>query len=228
MVCPYATNVKGAVAYCTIINKKVSTLKYPCKGNYKRCSIYARRPVKKAGKEPQKPKAPKAEAPQVQTEKRQEEPKPIPVEPKIEARPTLTPVQQRKEASVKIKWRPGKAICDSLLLAVLVSMAEAVGVVKGTYRDLEGKLLSLHTNGSFIFIVGRVDKIRVRMVYSSGYVFSMMAEQDGNTICGQDALKLIEPITEKILDLVLYSVSWSSLDKWGDELKKDLEKARKQ
>ncbi|MCE4605022.1 MAG: hypothetical protein F7C08_00585 [Desulfurococcales archaeon] len=227
MVCPYATNVKGAVAYCTIINKKVSTLKYPCKGNYKRCSIYARRPVKKPAKEIQKPKV---EAPPVPAEPRQEETKPIIAEPpKVEPKEPVAPVQQRREVSTtKIQWRPGKAICDSLLLAVLVSVAEAVGVVRGSYRDLEGKLLSLHTNGSFIFIVGRVDKTRVRMVYSSGYVFSMMAEQDGNTICGQDALKQLEPITDRILDLVLYSVSWSSLDKWGDELKKDLEKARKQ
>ena len=48
MACPYAKYIKGAVAYCILLNKKVSTMRYPCKGNYRRCPVYIRRGQRQA------------------------------------------------------------------------------------------------------------------------------------------------------------------------------------
>ncbi len=219
MACPYAANIKGAVAYCKILNKKVSTLKYPCKGNYKRCPVYIRRPI---------------EIKPVQKIQEEVKPEESIEKPVIEEKPKVTPVVQKpvaqptpsevKTVNRNIKWKPGKAICDTLLLTLLVTVSETIGIVKGSYRDLEEKLLEVGTNGSFVFIVGNIDAFKVKFTYSSKLVFSLMAERDGNQLCGEDALKEIEPLEKRRFDLVLYSVSWSSLGEWGSMLRKDLDK----
>ncbi len=226
MVCPYASRIKGAVAYCTILNKKVSTLRYPCKGNYKRCPIYARRPVKIEKEE-------KVATPSIAEEK----PVAIPAQPRQQ--PTIETVPETSKAVAKeesiperpqlrIKLYPGGNICDSILLALLVSVAEAIGVFKGKYNELEEKLLSIGTNGAFVFAAGKADEYRIRFAYSRNTIFSIMVEVDGTQKCGNEAIEIITPLDRKDFDLVLYSVSWNDLGSWGNELKKDLENALKQ
>lgn len=42
-LCPYAKGVKGTIVHCELAGRKVSSLKYPCKGRYQACPIYRAR-----------------------------------------------------------------------------------------------------------------------------------------------------------------------------------------
>ena len=219
--------MKGVVAYCNIARKKVSMLKYPCRGNYKRCPIYIRRPISAVERREEKPKI--EEVRQAKPVLREEKPTVIQQSKPVE-RAEIKPSIGRESVEVveaKITWRPGDALCDSLLMAFMVTIAETIGVIRGDYNMVEEKLISIPTDGSFILAVGRVDNSRVRFTYSNKIIFSMMVEKDGVQECGKKALEYIKPVSDKIYDLVLYNISWNSLGGWANQLKKDLDNALK-
>ncbi len=68
MVCPYAKSIKGVIVECAAAGRKVSALRYPCRGRYQNCPIYrkakereraaAARSQGQARVEAEKPKAP--------------------------------------------------------------------------------------------------------------------------------------------------------------------------
>ena len=251
MACPHAKTIKGAVAYCSIIKKKVSTLKFPCKGDYRRCPIYVRaKPQVEAAQESKPVEPPKAEkreeapkpvkhasqpapvkAEEKSVEAREEEtPKPAstaptskePAKVKQESKPEKPPEKPVAKGSSRIAWQPGGALCDSMVIALLLVSSKSVGTYKGGYDGLEDMLKKMESNGVFYYIAGDVDNWRVRFTYANMKVFGLSVEKNGQLICGDEALKLIQPLEEKNFDVVIYSVSWDDLGPAAEKLRKSL------
>ncbi len=250
MACPHAKTIKGAVAYCGIVKKKVSTLKFPCKGDYRRCPIYVRaKPQVGTAEESEPSQPPKAE-------KREEAPKPIGqtaktasarteekgVEPHEEApkpesivadlgKPVESDHEQKTEKPIekpavmetsRIIWQPGGALCDSMVIALLLVSSKSIGTYRGGYDGLEDLLKKMETNGVFYYVAGDVDSWRVRFTYANMKVFGLSVEKDGQLICGDEALRLIQPLEEKNFDVVIYSVSWDDLGPAAEKLRSSL------
>lgn len=250
MACPHAKTIKGAVAYCNVVKKKVSTLKFPCKGDYRRCPIYVRarqqieverEPTQETRQQakPQEPATKPAEEPLKPAEARKEEttgpPQPAAakyapiaeqaskpketVEKPIEEKPT---VEKPAAKPARIIWQPGGALCDSMVIALLLVSSKSIGTYKGGYDGLEEMLKGMETNGIFYYIAGDVDSLRVRFTYANMKVFGLSVEKDGRLICGDEALQILQPIEKRKFDVVIYSVSWDDVGPVVDKLRKHL------
>jgi hypothetical protein len=202
VVCPYAKNIRGTIAFCTLINKKVSTLRFPCKGNYTRCPIYQRYATAAAP-------APSPGAPQ---------PPSVEKEEKARAAPPTPP--PRKAGPVA---RPSEALCDSLVLAALITSGSA----EDRYRDSVNGLLDYlkrkySGTDKLVFVVGSLaDGTTMRLLAWKGkLVYSF--ERDGTPICGEDSEKLFKEVGSSSIDAIIYSVEWENIPLWGDLIRKEL------
>ncbi len=216
MACPYAKNIRGTVAYCSLLGKKVSTLRFPCKGNYKRCPIYIRYSGRQRAPERRaKPQTPPPET--VQTpQPRKETPAQA---PQIEASTARTVAEERPASTGNIK--PSEVLCDSLILAALLASGTLVDRYNGDFAGLLSTLNAKHAGGELIFIVGHLGSYSLRALYRSGklvYAF----ESNGVTICGADAEKLLEDNINMPLDAILYKVEWENIPLWRDTIVKEL------
>ncbi|MCE4599662.1 MAG: hypothetical protein F7C81_05635 [Desulfurococcales archaeon] len=231
MPCPYAQDVRGAVAYCQLARRKVSTLRFPCKGNYRVCPIYVRLAhIAQAGESYQRREQPPARPAQRQVA--QETPQQQPAQARVERVEQPRPPEIEKprekveeEAPPKktVEWGSGEAICDSLILALLISAASTLDVYRGDYQGLVNKLLELDTDPqSFLLLVGTLNGATVRATYKDYKVFSIMAEVEGETLCGGKALEELGSVKERKFDLVIYRVRWDALGGWKEYLLKEL------
>ena len=215
MVCPYAKQIRGTIALCSLINRKVSTLRYPCKGNYRRCPIYNRYaaaretlPSEATEAKPAKEIASLGEARQ-QTVKEKVAP---------EAAPSRIEV---KAKSWKDLFKPSEALCDSLILASLTVSGKAVGIYRGSLSGLVKDIQKYLKEGEFLLVVGDIGGYRARILFM-GELARFAFEKDGNPICGEDASKVLEEVAESTIDAVVYSVRLEDIPLWKDRILKEL------
>lgn len=221
MACPYAEQIKGTIAKCSLLNRKVSTMRYPCKGNYRRCPVYIRRAAQRETVRealPEQPAKPKVEerppapvAPSIQEERES---------PRVEER--VEKVEARREAEVTRPvanvFKPSKALCDSLVLASLTVSSKAEGIYRGPLSGLVNELKNRLTDDIILFVVGDYRDYKIRLLFKGGTARYSL-EKGGNPICGDDAEKILEEIglNEK-LDGVIYSVKLSDIPLWKDQI----------
>ncbi len=227
MACPYAKYIKGTIAYCTLLNKKVSTLRYPCKGNYRRCPIYVRRARRQR-------EAPRQEQAQPQVEARQAQQPATPPSPQAEA-PRAEPVQPASQPStpassqvqpgavrVPSAVEPSEALCDSLVLASLIAASNAVATYRGPLRNLIIEASKYLGGEGFLFIVGRLQGgLNVRMLYA-GRIATFAFERQLQPVCGEEAVHLLSQLAGEQVDAVIYRVDWNSIPLWKDRIAKEL------
>ena len=197
MACPYAKNIKGTIAYCELIRKKVSTLRFPCKGNYKRCPIYAR-----------------------YTARRHEAPAP---QPRVEAPAKKTVEAEAQPVKRGIKIKPSEALCDSLILAALLTSGSASETFRGTLNDLIKWLESEKGESeSLNFLVGTIDSYSFRGLYRK-MTLTYMFEKSGKPYCGDEASELFDKLKDSTLDIMIYTIEWESIPLWKETIIKELE-----
>ena len=224
MACPYAKYIKGTIAYCTLLNKKVSTLRYPCKGNYRRCPIYVRRARRQR-------EAPRQEQAQPQVEARQAQQPATPPSPQAEA-PRLEPAKpapqpaspQAQPGAVRVPSavEPSEALCDSLVLASLIAASNAVATYRGPLRNLIIEASKYLGGEGFLFIVGRLQGgLNVRMLYA-GRIATFAFERQLQPVCGEEAVHLLSQLAGEQVDAVIYRVDWNSIPLWKDRIAKEL------
>ncbi len=230
MACPYAKYIKGAVAFCTLLNKKVSTMRYPCKGNYRRCPVYLRRGQRQAPPArpreeaaPQPPARPAPETPQ-QPAQQARPPEPARVE---EPAPAPAPRPAQSPGSVGAArppsaLRPSEALCDSLVLASLLAASEGVGKYVGPLIDLFPEAGKYTGGEGFVFAVGRVAGYSIRILYA-GRVATYAFEKDLQPICGDEAEALLKKLLNEKVDAIVYRVDWDRVPLWRDRIKEELE-----
>ncbi len=197
MACPYAKNLKGTIAYCELIRKKVSTLRFPCKGNYRRCPIYAR-----------------------YTARKREVPAP---QPRVEAPVEKTVAAEAEPVKRGIRIKPSEVLCDSLILAALLTSGSASETFRATLSELVKWLeTEKGESESLNFLVGTIDSYSFRGLYRK-LTLTYMFEQSGRPYCGEEASKLFEKLKDSTLDIIIYTIDWESIPLWKETIIKELE-----
>ncbi len=202
MACPYAKSIRGLVVYCAAINKKVSSLRYPCKGDYTRCPIYRRAIRAKARAEATR-KPEKAEKPVVVVERAEAAPRAEqPVAPAGPA--TAAPVAAATEntASTGTGAGPveaeetegvvvgdGRAACDSLVVAELLISSQYIRAKNGSPKEIiEEVVVESREAENPLFFTGDIRGVgRLRGLAFKGRVTSLYLEKAGEKHCGGDA-----------------------------------------
>ncbi len=197
MTCPYAKNIKGTIAYCDLLKKKVSTLRFPCKGNYKRCPIYARYTARKRA----------APAPPIAEESVITERKP----------------EAKVEKKAKLLLKPSDALCDSLILASLLTSGKAEDRFRGTLSELVDKLEKEKLESDQLyFIIGTIESYSFRAVFRNK-TLTYMFEKSGATICGDEAKALFAELKNTIVDAIVYVIKLEEIPLWKETILKELE-----
>jgi len=207
VACPYAKKIRGTVAFCSIINKKVSTLRYPCRGNYKRCPIYVRYRARAAAPSA----APAEETPQAQPAQPSQAP----------AKRTPAPAAPTPAPAGGPSVKPSKSLCDSLILAALITSARATDRFTGPLRDAV-RVLADKTRGNnkLLFFVGQVGGMSVRMLAHKGVVVYAF-ERGGSPLCESSAAEAFEQNSEARVDGILYEIKWEDIPLWRDSIIKE-------
>lgn len=230
MACPYAEQIKGTIAKCSLLNKKVSTMRYPCKGNYRRCPVYIRRGVQRELPKPVEETTPKQEAPPTPAPpptprvKKPEAPAPrVEKQPVKVERPSEKPVEMVKPKPAPVEsFKPSKALCDSLILASLTVSSKAEGIYRGPLNDLLDQLRSHLSDDTILLVVGDYDEYKIRLLFK-GKSARYSLEKGGQPICGDEARELLEKLgLEKKLDGVIYSVKLSDIPLWKEQILEEL------
>ncbi len=211
MACPYAKYIKGTIAYCTLLDKKVSTLRYPCKGNYRRCPIYVRR----AGRAP-RPRQEQAARREAEAQAREAPSRASQQAPAPAPAPRPAPA-----AAAPGEVRPSEALCDSLVLASLIAGSRALATYRGPLSGLLAEASRHVGEGGFLFIVGRVAGYQVRLLYA-GKTATYAFEKDLQPVCGDDARGLWERLRGENVDAVIYSVEWERVPLWREQIAREL------
>ena len=199
MACPYARDIRGAVAYCSLLGRKVSTLRYPCKGRYQRCPVYRARAPREAVEAIQPPTPPKpteekpvaeearpveAEAPEAQAPSEATVEAPVAETPREEVQP-----REAEAAEEARRWRVESLVeqaCDALVQASLVAFAEANNVFSGSLEEL--LTLSTDYEGRVVYFRGRVGEKEVGLlVYRGILIGAHSTEPGGGIACGEKA-----------------------------------------
>ncbi len=218
MVCPYAKQIRGSIAICTLINRKVSTLRYPCKGNYRRCPIYLRyaaRTVEAPRRvEREEIVKPGERAPPARVERVEE--KPPTISPGGEARPIPT-----RERGV---FRPSESLCDSLILASLTVASKPIGIARGKISDLVERAREHVREESIVFILGDIGGYRMRLLYM-GTLATYSFEKEGRAFCGEEAEKIFNSVKDEEFDGIYYTVKLSDIPLWRESILKELGKS---
>jgi hypothetical protein len=194
----------------------VSTLRYPCKGNYRRCPIYQRYAAARPPATPleieEKPPQPPA-------------PKPAPVEEKTreeerrEAPRPETPVAPAQRGARL--FRPSKSLCDSLVLASLTVAAQPLGIARGKLEDVLESARQYLEEGSLIFILGDIDGYRMRVLFAGNFA-TYSFERGGTPICGDEAENIFEEVKDSVFDGIYYKVKLSDIPLWKDAILEEL------
>ena len=219
VACPYAKSIRGTVSHCSLVNKKVSTLRYPCKGNYRRCPIYIRYGARAArpAARPRQQAQPRRE--QVEAQSRQA----AAPQPAAQAAPSVN-VREAPPAprgtTARGELRPSEALCDSLILASLTVAGRSIGVYRGPLEGLVRELEGKYERGKFVFVVGTVGGYKFRALYAGGVVTYSFAREA--PICGQDAEKLLGQLRGEYLDAVLYEIDWNNIPLWRDRIASEI------
>ncbi len=224
MVCPYAKQIRGSIAFCQLIRKKVSTLRYPCKGNYKRCPIYLRYGARAAAApRPRPEEKPKAEAkPSVEAVKPAErEEKPIVPVRVEEAKPEPVPTTPPARGGGPSVLRPSEALCDSLVLAGLTVAAKPLGIARGRLEDVVENARQYLDKESFVFILGDIAGYRMRILFAGNHA-TYSFEKAGMPICGGEAEKVLEKVKGEEFNGIYYRVKLEDVPLWKDSILKEL------
>ncbi len=231
MACPYARDIKGAVAYCSLLGKKVSTLRYPCKGRYQRCPVYRARAPRETIEVPQppppirpeeKPRAEEAkpEAKPVEPVEAPQGPEapqaPAPSESAVEAPQAGATSEEAQpseaEAAEEAKrWRSEKLVeqaCDALTQASLVAFAEVNNVFSGSLEEL--LRLSTDYEGKIVYFRGRAGEREVGLlVYQGVLIGAHSTEPEGGVTCGDKAIEGLSLST--MISGIVYIASLTAL-----------------
>jgi len=226
LACPYAKTIRGTVAHCSIVNKKVSTLRYPCKGNYKRCPIYIRYSSRAAKtKQPARQEAPAAQpAPQQPATPTIPEQPSTPTPAPVEAQPTpaITPTSIGVEAPKRGGMKPSKALCDTLILASLLAGAKSLGVYRGPLSGVKERIEEIELKkGTFVFVTGDIDGYKFRALYA-GDTITFALFRGGSPVCGEEAERLLQELADKKLDANVYEVYWEKIPLWRDKIRMEI------
>ncbi len=219
MACPYAKKIRGTIAYCSLINKKVSTLRYPCKGNYKRCPIYIRYRARAA------PAAPREQAPPQPPPQAPPAPAKTPPAPTAPARPPAPqpsrPQPQPAPSRGAVTVKPSKSLCDSLILAALITTARALDRYAGDTKGLVEELIS-RTQGKslLLFFIGQSDGVSIRMLAHAGRVVYAF-ERGGSPVCGNDAEALYREVLTRRVDGIIYEIRWEDIPLWRETVQSE-------
>ncbi len=230
MACPYAEQIKGTIAKCSLLNKKVSTMRYPCKGNYRRCPVYIRRGGQREVPKPVEATTPKQEShptptplPTPRVEKTEAPAPRVDKQPLKVERPSEEPVEMIKpKETPTVSFKPSKSLCDSLILASLTVSSKAEGIYRGPLNGLLDQLRNHLADDTILLVVGDYDEYKMRLLFK-GKTARYSLEKGGQPICGDEAEKLLEKLgLEKKLDGVIYSVKLSDIPLWKDQILKEL------
>jgi len=221
LVCPYAKQIRGSIAFCQLIRKKVSTLRHPCKGNYKRCPIYQRYGARAApAPRPRPEEKPKAKPPEEAVRPVTREERPVaPVraeEAKREPVPTPTP-----KSSGPSLLRPSKVLCDSLVLASLTVAAKPLGIARGKLEDIIKSAGQYLDKESFIFILGDIAGYRMRILFAGNHA-TYSFEKAGMPICGDEAGEVLEKVRGSEFNGIYYRVKLEDVPLWKDSILEEL------
>ncbi len=209
MACPYAKKIRGTIAFCTLLNRKVSTLRYPCKGNYRRCPIYIRYQARAAAPQGPAPE-PAPPAPQTAPTAPPAQPAPAPAEEKAPTGPGGGVV------------RPSKSLCDSLILAALITSGVAVDRFRGSLASLiEALQDKTRGNDKLLFFVGQTGDVSVRMLAHKGNVVYAF-EKELSPICGNEASSLLEQRRNETVDGIIYEIKWEDIPLWKETIQSEL------
>jgi len=213
VACPHAKQIRGTIAYCALLNRKVSTLRYPCKGNYRRCPVYIRHAARARPAETPKP-AP--QAPPEQQAPPREEPKPAPPAAEAQARPAAGEGPGRLE--------PSEALCDSLVLAGLIAVSRRLGSYRGPLRGLLAEASKYLTGKGFLFIVASFPEkgnLQLRLLYA-GDKATYAFERDYAGVCGEEASRLFDELAGERVDAIIYLVNWEEIPLHRDRVAREL------
>ncbi len=240
-LCPYAKGVKGTIVYCELAGRKVSSLKYPCKGRYQACPIYraraGRRTARRVAEEKPQPaerveearpsaaeeRPVEAEAPAPTSraeESLPEAPSPPPPAP-VAAEPSVRESPPSAEAVKAFTVKPGRAVCDPLFQANVILNAEESRDFQGTLQEIAA--LSRGKKDVIVYFAGTVTASggQIRLVAYDGVVASVQVEPSRGEPpkCGAEALDYVKP--DIVVSGVLYIASLSSLGMYGDQVKRE-------
>ncbi len=222
MPCPYAKEIRGTTAYCTLLKKKVSTLRFPCKGNYKRCPVYIRyggraRVAPAPRREEKTRPAPKQTLPQPTTPPAPQQAQ-TPVTTQTPPQPASLPAPSPAGANIV----PSEALCDSLILAALLTSGRAVETYRGPLRGLLDYLNKKVPSDKLIFVIGPVGEHSFRGLYFNGKL-SFAFEKSGTPVCGAEAERVLKEHGDDSIDAIIYEVAWEMIPLWKDLIMKELQ-----
>lgn len=220
MACPYAEQIKGTIAKCTLLNRKVSTMRYPCKGNFRRCPVYIRRGVQR--------EAPieTAQVPRVEEKVEERAPSTGEKQARLET-PTprisdRTKPREAEETDITKQFEPSKSLCDSLVLASLTVTAEAKGIYKGVLRQLPEKLKEYLSPDVIVLVVGDYNGYRMRVLFK-GRKVRYSLEKGGEPLCGDRARSILNELgLGGRLEGVVYTVKLTDIPLWRDQITGEL------
>jgi len=240
-LCPHAKRVKGTIVYCELAGRKVSSLKYPCKGRYQACPIYraraGRRPARREEVEerPQPvgrvesveevaraaPEPEPVEAEAVAAPREEEAPPAAPPAAPVAGEAAVRESPPNSEAVTAFPVKPGRSVCDPLFQANVILKAEESRDFRGTFQEIAA--LSRGREGTLIYFAGTITDVgaQVRLVAFNGVIVSVQVEPGrGETAkCGEEALEYVKP--DAVVSGVLYFVSLQALEAYAERIREE-------
>ncbi len=247
MVCPYAKNIRGAVAYCELLGGKVSTLKYPCKGRYQRCPIYRARAPRQAAREeafrpveeaprasqeagaakPAEPVKATGEAAEVSAKEAAGARAGVEEGPQRSAEVEAAAEKEAREETIKEEavvagsgaWRAEKLVDQVCDTLVQASMVAFAESNRFFSGNLE-ELLALSSDylDKVIYFNGKSGNAELRVALYRGLVVGVeYVGPEGDRSCGESAIKHINPSLN--VTGMIYIVSLSALPALEEALK---------
>jgi len=230
VACPHAKQIRGTIAYCALLNRKVSTLRYPCKGNYRRCPVYVRhaaraRPAVEASEHqlqaPAKPATEQVKPVEEHAPTRQPEPA-ASSPPRAEPAPQRAPAPPAEGGPRVVE--PSEALCDSLVLAGLIAVSRRLGTYRGPLRGLLAEASRYLQGEGFLFIVANFTgrpRLQAKLLYA-GDKATYAFEQNYSSICGEEARRLFGDLADEEVDAIIYLVRWEEVPLHRDRVAEEL------
>ncbi len=188
--------------YCKVLKKRVSTIRYPCKGRYELCPVYqmARRMEEERRVVEEKPKE---EVREVTVEVRPAEPSPTPPAREPETAPTPPPPPPRPEqptlqtarAEEAVEIKPERRVIEEPTLldltdvSMIVIRAKLEKTFSASVDELVDKGCGALAEDKMGLIVGRGENIIFYAICFRGRMLSPIAEHENNFITGRDAIE---------------------------------------
>lgn len=227
-LCPYAREVKGTIVVCGLLRRKVSSLKYPCKGKYQACPIYRARaprlaaaPTRQAEEKPSQ--AGEASPPQESRVEERAEEAPVPQEGVAEQPRATAAPEEARPASGAAPGERGAAIlkgsgivCEALFQANILINAVSSEDFRGRIEEVARR--SSAEENIVYYLAGNVDATgdRIRFVAFRGQILGVELETSEGKLCGEDAAQRVKPDTE--VRGLLYKVDIDSLGGYREQV----------